>query len=56
MLRVEVVLRGEHVEIALRHARDQVLLCGLVIRLGLRDLGIRALQRHPILPAEQILP
>ena len=55
LLRVDVVLRREHVEIALRHARDEVLLRRLVIRLGLRDLRIRALQGHPILPAEQVL-
>ena len=55
LLRLEIVLRGEHVEVALRDALDQVLLCGLVVGFGLRDLGIGALQRHPVLPAKQVL-
>ena len=54
-MRFEIILRAEHIEIALRDALHQVLLCGLIVRLGLRDLRIRALQRLPVLPAKQTL-
>jgi len=52
LLRIEVVLRGQDIEIALRDSRHQILLRGLIVRLRLRHLRIRALQRHPVLPAE----
>ena len=55
LLRIDVVLCGKHVKVALCNAGDEVLLCRLVIRFGLRHLGIRALQSHPILPAKQVL-
>ncbi len=38
LLRLEVILGGENVEIALRDSLHQVLLRGLVVRLGLRHL------------------
>jgi hypothetical protein len=47
LLRIEVILGGEHVEIALRDAGHQVLLRGLVVRFGLRNLRIRALAGPP---------
>ena len=43
LLRFEVVLRCENVEVALRHALDQILLRSLVVRFGLRYLGVGAL-------------
>ena len=52
---VDGVLRGEHIEVALRGALDQVLLRGLVVGFGLRDLCVGALQRRPLIPAEQRL-
>ena len=55
LLGLEIVLRSEHVEVALRDALHQVLLRGLVVRLGLRHLGVRALQGHPIFPAKHVL-
>ncbi len=55
LLRLEIILGGENVEVTLRDALHQVLLRSLVIRFGLRYLGVRALQGHPILPAKQVL-
>ncbi len=56
LLCLEIVLRGENVEVTLRDALHQILLRGLVVRFGLRHLRVRALQGHPILPAKQVLP
>ena len=56
LLRLEIVLGGEHIEVALRHALHQILLRGLVVRFRLRHLGVRGFQGHPILPAKDILP
>jgi len=55
LLGFEVVLGGEHVEVTLRDALDQVLLRRLIVGLGLRHLRIGALQCHPIFPAENVL-
>ncbi len=52
LLRLEIILRAEHIEIALRDALHQVLLRGLVVRLGLRHLRIRALAAPPSFPSE----
>ena len=49
---IQIVLRSQHVEVALRHPRDQVLLRRLIVGFGLGDLRVGALQRHPVLPAE----
>ena len=38
LCRIDGVLRGEHVEVALRGAQNQVLLRGLVVGFRLRDL------------------
>ena len=54
-LRIDVVLGGQHVEIALGDSGDQVLLGGLIVRLGLGHLRVGPLQGHPVLPAEQVL-
>ena len=51
LLRLQIVLRAEHVEIALRDPFHQVLLRGLVVRFGLRHLRIGTLQRFPVFPA-----
>ncbi len=51
LLGLEIILRAEHVEIALRDPLHQVLLRGLVIRFGLRHLRIRALQTPPSFPS-----
>ena len=55
LLRFEIILRGQHIEVALRHALDQVLAGGLIVRFGLGDLGIGTLQSHPVLPPKQVL-
>ena len=55
LLRLQVILRSENVEIPLRHPLHEVLLRGLVVCLGLRHLRVRALQRLPVFPAKQIL-
>jgi len=52
---IEIVLRREHIEVALGDSGDQILLRRLVISLGMRDLGISALQRHPVLQATYVL-
>ena len=52
LLGLEIILCAEHVEIALRDPLHQVLLRGLVVRLGLRHLRIRALQAPPSSPSE----
>ena len=49
------VLRRQHVEVALRRAQDQVLLGGLIVDFRLRNLLVGALQRDPVLPAEDAL-
>ena len=50
------VLGGEHVEVGLRDAQDQLLLGGLVGGLRLGDLAPGPLERHPVRPREQVLP
>ena len=55
LLRLDIVLCAEHIEVALRDPLHQVLLRGLIVRFGLRHLRIRALQRLPVLPAKQTL-
>ena len=50
------VLGGQHVEVGLRDAQDQLLLGGLVGGLGLGDLAAGFLERHPVRPREHVLP
>ena len=52
LLRFEIILRGQHIEVALRHALDQVLLGGLIVRFGLGDLRIGAAAKPPSSPTE----
>ena len=47
------VLRGQHVEVGLCRAHDQVLRGLAELRLGLRDLELGLLVLRPILHAEQ---
>ena len=55
LLRLEIVLCAEHIEVTLRDARHQVLFSRLVIRLGLGHLGVRAFKCLPVFPAKQAL-
>ena len=48
---VDGVLRGEHVEVALRRALNQILLRGLVVGFRLRDLRSRHAAGSPIDPS-----
>ena len=54
-MKCEVVLRGEHVEVGLRHAHDQVLRRLAELRLGLQHLELRLLVLDDVLPAEDRL-
>ena len=53
--RLERVLRSQHNEVGFRCPQDQVLLRCVIVRLGLRALGVRAPQGGPVLPAEYAL-
>ena len=52
---VEVVLRGEHLEVGLRHAHDEVLRRLPELGLGLQHLELRLLVLDDVLPAEERL-